>query len=236
MAFVQQDLKKLIAYSSVSHMGFVLLGCFALNIYALQGAVMQMLAHGVSTSALFMLVGMIHHRCHTRQLDELGGLWQQIPRLSAIGIFFGIASLGMPGLGNFVAEFLVLIGSFEHYPWHTLVASSGLILAAVYSLLIIYKTFFGPTKSYMAKPTPITTAQAPATDKIDDTDRRETVTLSFMCVLLICMGLHPQPIIDLVQQQLKQTHLKVASANGLKGFSTQLMLSEQDNSKTKEQL
>ena len=195
MAFVQTDLKRLIAYSSVSHMGFVLLGCFAFNIYALQGAVMQMLAHGVSTSALFVLVGMISHRFHTRDLNQLGGLWQQVPRLSAIGLFFAVASLGMPGLGNFVAEFLVLVGSFQSYPWHTVVATSGLILAAVYSLLIIYKTFFGPKNN-------------PPKTVIADTDRREAVTLLAMCILLIYMGLHPQPLLDMVQDNLLQTIAK----------------------------
>lgn len=199
MAFVQQDLKRLIAYSSVSHMGFVLLGCFAFNIYALQGAVMQMLAHGISTSALFVLVGMIQHRFHTRELDKLGGLWQQVPRLSAIGLFFAIASLGMPGLGNFVAEFLVLVGSFERYPWYTVVAASGLILAAVYSLLIIYKTFFGPEN-------PQLTATLPG--NIADTNRREATTLLAMCILLIYMGLHPQPLLDMVQNNLLQTITK----------------------------
>lgn len=200
MAFVQQDLKKLIAYSSVSHMGFVLLGCFALNTYALQGAVMQMLAHGISTSALFMLVGMIHHRFHTRQLNQLGGLWQQVPRLSAIGVFFAIASLGMPGLGNFVAEFLVLLGSFENYPWLTMIAASGLILAAVYSLLIIYQTYFGAAKT--------TTTSS----NIADTDRRESITLACMCIMLIYLGLKPQPVFDLVQQKLKQTSILIANA------------------------
>lgn len=192
MAFVQQDLKKLIAFSSVSHMGFVLLGCFAFNIYALQGAVMQMLAHGISTSALFVLVGMIQHRYHTRQLDQLGGLWQQVPRLSAIGLFFAVASLGMPGLGNFVAEFLVLLGSFERYPWYTVLAASGLILAAVYSLLIIYKTFFGPTPQQRDI-------------SVLDTSKRETTTLLLMCIILIFMGLHPQPFLDMVQDNLLQT-------------------------------
>jgi NADH-quinone oxidoreductase subunit M len=195
MAFVQTDLKRLIAYSSVSHMGFVLMGCFAFNIYALQGAVMQMLAHGISTSALFMLVGMISHRFHTRDLNKLGGLWQQVPRLSAIGLFFAVASLGMPGLGNFVAEFLVLVGSFERYPWYTVVAASGLILAAIYSLLIIYKTFFGPT-SFEA---PIIVA---------DTDKREATTLLLMCGLLVYMGLHPQPFLDMVQNNLVHTIAK----------------------------
>ncbi|MCJ8300366.1 MAG: NADH-quinone oxidoreductase subunit M, partial [Pseudomonadales bacterium] len=111
MAFSQQDLKRLVAYSSVSHMGFVLLGCYAFTAQALQGAVLQMLAHGVSTAALFALVGAIQYRYHTRDLAQLGGLWQCLPKLSGMLLFFVVASLGMPGLGNFVAEFLVLVGS-----------------------------------------------------------------------------------------------------------------------------
>ncbi|NQZ07766.1 MAG: NADH-quinone oxidoreductase subunit M [Algicola sp.] len=196
MAFVQKDLKRLIAYSSVSHMGFVLLGCFAMNIYALQGAVMQMLAHGISTSALFVLVGMIQYRFKTRDLDKLGGLWQQVPRLSAIGLFFGVASLGMPGLGNFVAEFLVLVGSFERYPWYTVVAASGLILGAIYSLLIIYKTFFGPQ------------GDAVKSAEVLDTSKREATTLLVMVAILVFMGLHPQPFMDMVQSNLLQTIAK----------------------------
>jgi len=189
MAFVQTDLKRLVAYSSVSHMGFVLLGCFAFNIYALQGAVMQMLAHGISTSALFVLVGMIQHRYHTRDLNKLGGLWINLPKLSAFGLFFGIASLGMPGLGNFVAEFLILVGSFEKYPILTVLATSGLILAAVYSLLLIYKTFFGKVNS-------------PHDSSITDTNIKEWFTLLAMCFILIFLGLHPQPIFDFVPIKL----------------------------------
>ena len=204
MALVQQDLKRLIAYSSVSHMGFVLLGCFALNIYALQGAVMQMLAHGVSTSALFMLVGMIHHRYHTRQISELGGLWQQVPRLSAIGVFFGVASLGMPGLGNFIAEFLVLLGSFKNFPVLTAVAALGLILGATYSLLMIYKAFYGPDRR---------ASKIQTNNEVEDTNKRESTTLALMCVILIYMGLHPQPIFDMVQQKLKQTTFALVSDN-----------------------
>ncbi|ALO35151.1 NADH dehydrogenase [Colwellia sp. MT41] len=202
MAFVQTDLKRLVAYSSVSHMGFVLLGCFALNIYALQGAIMQMLAHGISTSALFVLVGMIQHRYHTRDLNKLGGLWLNLPKLSAFGLFFGIASLGMPGLGNFVAEFLILVGSFEQYPILTIFAASGLILAAVYSLLLIYKTFFGPIKR-------------PHDSKITDTNTKEWCTLISMCFILIYLGLHPQPFFDLVPITLMKLNFIAADIGAL---------------------
>jgi len=186
MAFSQQDLKRLVAYSSVSHMGFVLLGCFAFTSLAWQGAVFQMLAHGVSTSALFALVGAIQFRYHTRDLNKLGGLWQSVPRLSAVGLFFVAASLGMPGLGNFVAEFLVLVGSFTKYPTYTIIAASGLILAAIYSLTIAQKTFFGPLKLEQAI----------------DLDKREVAMMLSMVLLLLYMGLHPQPMLDLAQQTL----------------------------------
>jgi len=202
MAFVQTDLKRLVAYSSVSHMGFVLLGCFAFNIYALQGAIMQMLAHGISTSALFVLVGMIQHRYHTRDLNQLGGLWINLPKLSAFGLFFGIASLGMPGLGNFVAEFLILVGSFEQYPTITVIAASGLILAAVYSLLLIYKTFFGQIKR-------------PYDSKISDTNTKEWITLISMCFILIYLGLHPQPIFDLIPLQFMELTFIPSTAGAL---------------------
>jgi len=195
MAFSQQDLKRLVAYSSVSHMGFVLLGCYAFNSQAWQGAVFQMLAHGVSTSALFALVGAIQFRYHTRDLNKLGGLWQTIPRLSAVGFFFVVASLGMPGLGNFVAEFLVLVGSFAKYPIYTIIAASGLILAAVYSLTIAQKTFFGPLKL----------------EHVVDLDRREVVMMLSMVLLLFYMGLHPQPLLDLAQQTLDRFPISTAA-------------------------
>ncbi len=113
LAFAQTDLKRLVAYTSVSHMGFVLLGIFAWNQTAQQGAVMQMLAHGVSTGALFIVVGMIQERIHTRDLDRMGGFWTAAPRLSGVALVFGLASLGLPGFGNFVAEFMVLLGTFR---------------------------------------------------------------------------------------------------------------------------
>jgi len=188
MAFSQQDLKRLIAYTSISHMGFVLLGCYAMTQQAWQGAVMQMLAHGISAAALFALVGAIQYRYHTRDLNELGGLWQVLPKLSAVGLFFVVASLGMPGLGNFVGEFLVLLGSFPSYPIFTIIAALGLILAAVYSLAIAQRTFFGPLKLGEAL----------------DLDTREILMMTSMAVILLWMGLHPQPLIDLAQHTLNQ--------------------------------
>src|SRR6185503_5614264 len=113
LAFAQTDLKRLVAYTSVSHMGFVLLGVFALNEIAMQGALIQILAHGISTGALFVLVGALDERIHTRNLDNMGGLWAVVPRMGAVTMLFALASLGLPCLGNFVGEFLVLFGAYR---------------------------------------------------------------------------------------------------------------------------
>jgi len=187
LAFGQRDFKRLVAYSSVSHMGFVLLGLYAWNTLALQGAVMQMVAHGVSTAALFMLAGALQHRLHTRDMDQMGGLWHQAPRMGACALFFALASLGLPGLGNFVAEFLVLAGLFAVQPAITVLAALGLVTAAVYSLWMIQRTFQGEPD----------TARSMA-----DFGRREMAAMIAMIVALVWLGLYPQPVIDLAQPVL----------------------------------
>jgi len=113
LALGQTDLKRLVAYTSVSHLGFVLLGVFAWNTLALQGALLQMVAHGISTGALFVVAGLLQERMHTRDIDRMGGLWSVAPRLGGVALFFALASLGLPGLGDFAAEFLVLLGAFQ---------------------------------------------------------------------------------------------------------------------------
>lgn len=184
LAFAQKDFKRLVAYSSVSHMGFVLLGLYAWNSLAVQGAVMQMLAHGVSTAALFMMAGALQYRLHTRDMHQMGGLWHNAPRMGACAMFFAVASLGLPGLGNFVAEFLVLIGLFAAYPWFAVVATLGLIGAAVYSLWMMQKTFQGKPNEKR---------------QMDDFGVREMLTMAVMMLALIWIGLYPQPILDLTQ-------------------------------------
>ena len=147
LAFGQNDMKRLVAYSSVSHMGFVLLGVFAWNTLALQGVVVQMLAHGVSTGALFVLVGALQERIHTRDMRLMGGLWATLPRLSAFGMFFAIASLGLPGLGNFIGEFLILLGSFHASVVFTVHRGPGLVAGAAYALLLVQRAFHGSAAS-----------------------------------------------------------------------------------------
>jgi NADH-quinone oxidoreductase subunit M len=184
LAFAQSDFKRLVAYSSVSHMGFVLLGLYAWNTLALQGAVFQMVAHGVSTAALFMMAGALQQRLRTRDMGRMGGLWDQAPRMGACAMFFAVASLGLPGLGNFVAEFLVLAGLFAVQPWFTAAACLGLITAAVYSLWLIQRTFHGAPNPQRS---------------MEDFGGREMATMFAMMATLLWLGIHPQPVLDLVE-------------------------------------
>ena len=187
MAFAQTDLKRLVAYTSISHMGFVFLGIFAWNTLALQGAVMQIVCHGISTGALFILVGAIQERIHTREISRMGGLWSTVPRMGAVGLFLAVASLGLPGLGNFVAEFLVLLGTYRTNITMTVFATAGLITATVYSLWMIHVTFFGLNKEGW---------------KISDFSLREMSTMFVMIVSLFLLGLFPQPLINTAEQSL----------------------------------
>jgi NADH-quinone oxidoreductase subunit M len=188
LAFGQTDLKRLIAYTSVSHMGFVLLGIFSITQTALSGAVMQMLAHGISTGALFIIVGMIQERVHTRDINNLGGFWKSAPRLGSAGLVFALASLGLPGFGNFVAEFMVLIGSFRSHAVITTIAASGLVLAAVYSLWIVQRVFHGnPDKGLQP----------------GDLTVRETGMMAVMIVMIIWIGILPRPVLKPVEPVLQ---------------------------------
>jgi len=200
LAFAQSDFKRLVAYSSVSHMGFVLLGVFAWNSLALQGAVMQMVAHGFSTAALFMIAGALQQRLHTRNMDEMGGLWHNMPRMGAVALFFALASLGLPGLGNFVAEFLVLVGLFKVNPWMTAVAALGLITAAIYSLIMMQKAFYGRPSAHLER----------ANLKLNDFGSLEMTAMAVMIVGLIWLGLYPQPVFDLVQPVLDSLYLQTS--------------------------
>ncbi len=188
LAFGQTDFKRLVAYSSVSHMGFVLLGLYAWNALALQGAVVQLVAHGLSTAALFMMAGALQQRLHTRDMRRMGGLWDNMPRMGAWAMFFTLASLGLPGLGNFVAEFLILAGLFAVEPWFAAIAALGLITAAIYSLWMMQQTFQG---------------RGDPGRNLNDFDRRETFTMLVMAIGLVWLGLYPQPILDLSQPMVQ---------------------------------
>ncbi len=188
VAFAQNDLKRLIAYTSVSHMGFVLLGVYAWNAQALQGAVMTMLAHGFSAAALFMLAGGLQHRIHTRDMDKMGGFWSVAPKMSFMALFFTVAAVGMPGLGNFVGEFLVLLGSFQVSITTTAFAALGLVVAAVYSLIVIQKVFHGENKNNY---------------EFDDLTFIEMACFALMMIGLLWMGLYPQSMLDMAEPTLR---------------------------------
>src|SRR5207249_2488638 len=144
VAMVQPDMKKLVAYSSVSHLGFVVLGIAAMNAQGVQGAVYQMLNHGVSTGGLFLIVGMLSDRRHTRLISEFGGLKRVVPRLVAAFLLVTLASIGLPGLNGFVGEFLILLGTFAWSPKFTAFAASGVVLSATYMLWMFQRVNYGP--------------------------------------------------------------------------------------------
>ena len=187
MAFSQTDLKRLVAYTSVSHLGFVLLGIFSWNSLALQGAIMTMICHGLSTGALFILVGGLQERLHTRDLDQMGGLWAVVPRLSGAALFFSLGSLGLPGLGDFVGEFLVLLGSYKVSIAITVVASIGVLSSTFYGLRLVQRAFQGPSTHARQLP---------------DLNPREGFMMAAMIVGLLWLGVYPQPVFNTSRQAL----------------------------------
>jgi len=188
VAFGQNDLKRLIAYTSVSHMGFVLLGVYAWTAQSVQGAVMTMLAHGFSAAALFMLAGGLQHRIHTRQMDQMGGLWGAAPKMAFMALFFTVAAVGMPGLGNFIGEFLVLLGTFRISIAAAALAAIGMVVAAVYSLIVIQKVFHGENKNNLV---------------VEDLTTIEMICLGLMMIGLLWMGLYPQSMLDMSEPTLR---------------------------------
>ena len=187
LAFAQNDMKRMVAYTSVSHMGFVLLGTFALNERALQGVVMQMITHGISTGALFILAGLMQERLHTRDMNVMGGFREKVPQMAAVAMLFAMASLGLPGMGNFVAEFLVLLGTFQSDKVIAIFATLGLIAATVYALWFIQQVFHGK----------------PANDlKLKDFTIREKFIFAPMIIVIIWLGLYPQPVFNAVKPVL----------------------------------
>ena len=188
LAYSQTDLKRLVAYTSVSHMGFVMLGVFAFNELAYQGVVMQMITHGISTGALFIFVGMLYERVHTRDINQLGGLWESIPKFGAVGMIFSLASLGLPGLGNFIAEFLVLAGSFQASRIITAIASVGLVLGTVYSLRIFQRVFHGNKNKEWS---------------FSDMTWREVIIMGSLVIAIVWLGWYPQPVINFVKPTIK---------------------------------
>lgn len=191
VAAVQPDAKKLIAYTSVAHMGFVVLGIFALTIQGLQGAMIIMLSHGASTGAMFLLLGMLYERRHTREIAQFGGLASVMPVFSAVFVLTALASIGLPGTSGFVGEFLALLGTFQTHPWVAVIASTGVIFAAYYMLPMVQRIVFNALDKEENRNLP-------------DLSRREMLVLAPLVALMIWMGVYPKPFLERMEVSLTE--------------------------------
>lgn len=192
VAMVQEDVKKLVAYSSVAHLGFVMLGLFAFNEQGITGGMLQMLNHGVSTGALFLIVGFIYERRHTRLITDFGGLSKQMPIFATIFMIVTLSSIGLPGTNGFVGEFMVLLGAFEsEIRWYTVIATSGVILSAVYMLWMFQRVMFGELDN-------------PKNQKLLDLNAREIGIMLPLIALIFIMGVYPNPFIEKMQPAINK--------------------------------
>jgi NADH-quinone oxidoreductase subunit M len=202
VAMVQPDLKKLVAYSSVSHLGFIVLGIFSFTTQGMEGAVYQMLNHGVSTGALFLLVGMIYERRHTRMISEFGGLANRMPVYAAAFLFVTLSSIGLPGLNGFVGEFLVLLGTFGASPAHAAFAATGVILSAVYMLWMFQRVVWGEvTNSH--------------NDSLTDINGRERLTLVPLLILIVWMGVYSNHFLRPMDASVTSLLSRVENSRGV---------------------
>jgi len=186
VCMVQPDMKKLVAYSSVSHLGFVMLGLFALNAQGVQGSVLQMLNHGISTGGLFLVVGMIYERRHTKAIAEFGGLMKVMPRYAAFFLVIVLSSIGLPSLNGFVGEYLILLGTFQVSPEAAVLSASAVILAAVYLLWMFQRVFFGEITR-------------PANQGLRDLSLREMVVLLPLIFFIVMIGVYPKPFLSRIE-------------------------------------
>jgi NADH-quinone oxidoreductase subunit M len=192
VAMVQLDLKKLVAYSSVSHLGFVMLGLASLTAVGVTGSVYQMLNHGISTGALFLLVGMIYERRHTREIAAFGGLWKKLPLYASAFLIVTLSSIGLPGLNGFVGEFMILLGSFRANPVTAAIATSGVILGAVYMLWMFQRVMFGPLDKMENR-------------VLEDLTPREMIVLAPLIALIFVMGIYPKPFLETMEASVETT-------------------------------
>ncbi|HEX6814115.1 MAG TPA: NADH-quinone oxidoreductase subunit M [Gemmatimonadaceae bacterium] len=208
VAMVQPDFKRLVAYSSVSHLGFVMLGIYALTLQSVQGALMVMINHGISTGALFLLIGMIYERKHSRLIDAYGGIARVVPMFAVVLTLVSLSSIGLPGTNGFVGEFLVLVGSFKTHPWFTLFATTGVIFAACYLLWAIQRILFNKLDK-------------PENALLPDLNLREVVMVGVLTAAILWIGIYPAPMLrrmersaqNFVQVVTTTTGARLASAN-----------------------
>ena len=199
VAAVQPDAKKLVAYTSVAHMGFVVIGIFALNVNGLQGGLLVMISHGISTGALFLLIGMLYERRHTRLIGEFGGIGRVAPWLATAFVITALVSIGLPGTSGFVGEFLTLLGVFENHPGVGILATSGVIFAAYYMLPMVQSVFFNALEK-------------PENREVRDLSRREVVILAPMIALMIVIGVHPTPLLRRMEPSVQMVLERVYAA------------------------
>jgi NADH-quinone oxidoreductase subunit M len=202
VAMVQPDMKKLVAYSSVSHMGFIVLGIFSFTAEGVEGAVYQMLNHGVSTGALFLLVGMIYERRHTRMISEFGGLANRMPVYAAAFLFVTLSSIGLPGLNGFVGEFLVLLGTFGVNSTYAAFAATGVILSAVYMLWMFQRVIWGEISN-------------PQNESLMDISGRERLTLLPLLILIVWMGVYSNHFLRPMDSSVTSLLNRVESNQGI---------------------
>ncbi|MCF8158462.1 MAG: NADH-quinone oxidoreductase subunit M [Burkholderiaceae bacterium] len=191
VALVQQDMKKLIAYSSISHMGFVTLGFFLFNAIGLEGSIVQMISHGFISSAMFLSVGVLYDRMHSRQIADYGGVVNTMPKFAAFAVLFAMANAGLPGTSGFVGEFMVILAALQINFWYAFLASTTLILGAAYTLWMVKRVFFGDiANSHVAE--------------LVDLNKRELLILSTLAILVIGFGVYPQPITEMTHATVAQ--------------------------------
>jgi NADH-quinone oxidoreductase subunit M len=208
VSMVQPDLKKLIAYSSVSHMGFVMLGVFVFNEQGMQGAIFQMISHGITTGALFLLVGVIYERTHDRLIAHMGGLNARLPRYAAMFGLFTFASIGLPGLSGFIGEFLVVLGAFRFNGWVAAATMVVVIFSAVYMLWMFQRVFFAVPSDWMRRWWPALT----------DLSRTEWLSLAPLIVLVVALGVYPGPVLDATAAPAQRIIEIVNASSGLAGW------------------
>jgi NADH-quinone oxidoreductase subunit M len=202
VAMMQKDLKRLIAYSSVAHLGFVVLGIFVGTIQGLSGGILQMINHGLSTGALFMLVGALYDRRHTRLIADFGGLARVMPVLAGVFLFVALSSLGLPGLNGFVGEFLVLLGTFLAYRWWVIPAAFGIVLAAIYLLWAYRRVFHGEVTHEANRALP-------------DLRPRETLMLAPLLALIVFIGVYPKPFLERIEPSAQRVVTQLRDASRL---------------------
>ncbi len=190
VAMAQKDMKKLVAYSSVSHMGFIMLGLFALNGAGINGGILQMINHGISTGALFLLVGILYERRHTRMIAEYGGLSAKMPVYATLFLIITMSSIGLPTLNGFIGEFLILVGAFNRVWWWAVIGALGIVLGAAYMLWMYQRVFFGPITN-------------PENEKLSDLNGRELLYLAPLVLLCFWIGLYPKPFFEILDKPVK---------------------------------